>query len=341
MIMTQITADILLVLVTLIWGTTFVVVKNAIETMGPFTYIAVRFFLAAMVLLVWYVVRYGLRPRRERAVSVGGAAANSAALAGSPELASATNSDGGAWHSASRRFYTGGILAGLALGFSYAVQTLGLITVPAGKAAFITGLSVVFVPIGATLLLKSTPNTASTIGVSLATIGLGLMSLQLPLVIASGDLLILACAFGFAAHILLVGAYSNEGDPVLFTAVQLLVVALGNGIFAVIFERPITVPASAWGAIVFTALAATSFAFLVQSAVQRYTSATHTALIFSAEPVFGAMFAWLLADEVMKGREILGAAFILVGMLVSELGPAKKKVPTPVSRRAEDRAVDA
>ncbi len=338
--MTQITANSLLLLVTLIWGSTFVIVKNTIETMGPFTFIAVRFFLAAMVLLVWHAVRCGLRSRRNRA-SVGGIAANSAVSPGSSESDFKADSNGGARHSASRRFYIGGVLAGLALGFSYAVQTLGLMTVPAGKAAFITGLSVILVPIGATLLLKNTPDRAAVIGVLLATIGLGLMSLQFPLNIASGDLLVLACAVGFATHILLVGAYSSEGDPMLFTGIQLLVVALGNGICAVIFERPIVVPASAWGAIVFTALAATSLAFLIQSAVQRYTSATNTALIFSTEPVFGALSAWLLADEVMKGREILGAAFILVGMLVSELGPAKKKVPTPVSRRAEDRAVDA
>lgn len=310
--MTQITADVLLFLVTLVWGTTFVVVKNAIGTMGPLTYLAVRFSLAGSVLLVWHVAKYGLRPRRSEAGS-----------GASP-----------AWYSSSRRFYTGGLLAGLALGFAYATQTLGLVTVAAGKAAFITGLSVVFVPIGARLILRNTPDVASVIGVSLATVGLGLMSLQLPLDVASGDILVLLCAIGFATHILLVGTYSNEGDPVLFAGIQLVVVAIGTGVCAFIFERPIVVPRSAWGAIVFTALAATSMAFLIQSTVQRYTSATHTALIFSAEPVFGAVSAWLLASEVMTGREIVGAACILVGMLVSELGSAKKEGPLPL--RAED-----
>jgi drug/metabolite transporter (DMT)-like permease len=320
--MTQITADILLLLVTLVWGTTFVVVKNAIETMGPLTYLAVRFSLAGIVLLAWHFAKYGFRPKRDHNGSAG--------TASTLRPGEASH----AWYSSSRRFYTGGILTGLALAFSYATQTLGLVTVAAGKAAFITGLSVVLVPLGARLILRHTPDVASVIGVSLATVGLGLMSIQLPLNIALGDLLVLLCAVGFATHILLVGAYSSEGDPVLFAGIQLVVVAVGTGICALIFERPIVVPSSAWGAIVFTALAATSAAFLIQSAVQRYTSATHTALIFSVEPVFGAVSAWLLAGEVMTGREIVGAVSILVGMLVSELGSAKKTDPVPLG--AED-----
>ncbi|HHW26768.1 MAG TPA: DMT family transporter [Firmicutes bacterium] len=317
--MSQVTADILLLLVTLVWGSTFVLVKNAIETMGPLTFLAVRFFIAGTVLLVWHAVRNRT---------------NSKPIDENREIVGDTKR-----HSPNNRFYVGGVLAGLALGFSYAMQTLGLVTVPAGKAAFITGLYVVLVPIGAGLLLRTAPDLASVIGVSLATVGLALLSLQFPLSIAPGDFLVLMCGVGFAAHILLVGVYSNEGDPVLFTGIQLIVVALGTGLGALIFERPLFVPSSAWGAIIFTALAATSFAFLIQTAMQRYTSPTHTALIFSAEPVFGAVFAWLLTGETLKGREILGAVCILIGMLVSELRSIQK--PSPVPSTSEDRAVDA
>lgn len=289
--MSQITADLLLLLVTLVWGTSFVIVKNAISTMGPLTFIAVRFFVAGLVLLAWHVAGTGRR-----------------------------HAAGAAAYDASREFYYGAVLTGSALFFCYVTQTLGLVTVAAGKAAFITGLYVVIVPVASRALLRSAPDRASIIGVILATVGLGLLSLKLPLQVAPGDILVFLCAIGFAAHILLTGRYSERGDPVLFAAIQILIVSAGSFVLALVVERPIVVPATAWGAILFTAVPSTSFAFLTQSAVQRHTSTTHTALIFSAEPVFGALFAWLMAGEVLLAREIAGAACILVGMLVSELG---------------------
>jgi len=288
--MSQLTADLSLLLVTLVWGSTFVVVKDAISTMGPLTFVAVRFLVAGATLMLWGIAReVRLSPTPGASVL--------------RELRSVAR---------------GGIIAGLALFFSYATQTLGLMTVSAGKAAFITGLYVAIVPAASRAVLRSAPDRNSIFGVALATAGLGLMSLKLPLDIAPGDILVLFCAVGFAAHILLVGRYSGHGDPVFFTAVQLGVVSAGSWLCAAVVERPIMVPAGAWGAILFTALAGTSLAFLTQSAVQRFTSATHTALIFSAEPVFGAVFAWILAGEVLSAREVVGAACILAGMLVSE-----------------------
>ncbi len=286
--MSQLTADLLLILATLFWGTTFVTVKTTTSVMGVFTYLAVRFFIAGAVLLCWYWTPF------RRWSTRGG--------------------------SLERRFLWGSLLTGASLFFSYVFQTFGLTTVPAGKAAFITGLSVVMVPLASHWILRNPVNRGAAWGVALATLGLGLMSLQLPLQAEMGDLLVLVSAVGFATHILLVEAYAEAGDTVLFAAIQLLVVAFGSFVGALILERPLTVPDSAWGAIVFTALLATCFAFLIQSAVQRFTTATHTALIFSTEPVFGALFAYLLVGEVLTPKEIAGGACILGGMLLSELG---------------------
>ncbi len=283
--MSPIAADILLILVTVVWGSTFVVVKNAIATMGPLTFISVRFFIAGAVLLLWHVFRTGR-----------------------------------SWRSAPRSFYLGACLTGLALCFSYITQTLGLVTVNAGKAAFITGLYVVMVPVASRAFLRTMPDLGSIAGVTLATIGLGLLSLTFPFQVALGDFLVFLCSIGFAAHILMVGVYGDRGSPVFFTAIQLLVVAVLSFALALVAERPLTVPQGARTAIIYMALAGTSFAFLTQSAVQRFTSATHTALIFAAEPVFGALFAWLMSGETLTGREIAGAICVLAGMLVSETG---------------------
>ncbi len=311
--MSPLIADGLLILVTLVWGSTFVVVKNAVETMGALTFIAVRFFIAGIALLVWYA----LRPGRLR-------------FAVPPSL------------------YWGGLFAGLALCFSYIAQTLGLITVSAGKAAFITGLYVVIVPVASRVLFKTASDVGSIVGVTLAALGLGLLSLTLPFSIAPGDFLLFLCSIGFAAHILIVGVYGDRGSPVLFSAVQLLVVSVICFFLALVFERPLSVPRGTWGSIVYMALAATSFAFLTQSAVQRFTSATHTALIFSAEPVFGALFAWLATGETLSSKELAGAAFVLLGMLVSEAGvfrqaqsrrtlPETGKDMAGISRRPQER----
>ncbi|MEX0975319.1 MAG: DMT family transporter [Bacillota bacterium] len=316
--MSQLTADLLLLLVTLAWGTTFVIVKETIAEMGPLTFIAVRFLIAGLVLLLWYVTTK---------MRGGGGAGRRGRTDVAAETLSAASSDGACstvFGESSRgfscEFLLGAVLTGFALFFSYATQTLGLVTVAAGKAAFITGLYVVIVPVAARAFLKASPDRASVAGVILATIGLGLLSLKLPLQVAPGDFLVFLCAIGFSAHILLVGHYSERGNTVLFAAIQLLVVSAGSFVYAAIMERPLVVPPTAWGAILFTAIAATSFAFLAQTAVQRFTSATHTALIFSAEPVFGAIFAWLVAGEVLAAREIVGAICILTGMLVSESG---------------------
>ncbi len=283
--MSPILADGLLILVTMVWGSTFVIVKNAIATVGPLTFVAVRFFIAGMVLLAWHVVRAGSK-----------------------------------WYRASRPFYLGSILTGLALCFSYITQTLGLVTVSAGKTAFITGLYVVFVPVASKILLRAMPDAGSVAGVLLATVGLGLLSLTFPLQISSGDFLVFLCSLGFAAHILLVEVYGDKGSAFLFTAIQLLVVSVLCFILALLYEYPLVIPAHSWTAIVYMALAGTSFTFLVQSSVQRFTSATHTALIFSAEPVFGAFFAWAMLGEVLSPKELWGASCVLVGMFVSEAG---------------------
>ncbi|MGE5579111.1 MAG: DMT family transporter [Bacillota bacterium] len=316
--MSQLTADLLLILVTVVWGTSFVMVKETISLMGPLTYIAVRFLVAALVLAGWYFLRErrGAVPRSDPPTG------SDSESAGPPPAEGRVRPGAGI----SREFLIGGLLTGFALFASYVTQTLGLVTVGAGKAAFITGMYVVIVPIASQVMLRAAPDRASIIGVALATVGLGLMSLKLPLEIAPGDFLVFLCAIGFAAHILLLGRYSGTGSSVLLTTIQLAVVSVGAFLWAAVTERPLRIPTESWGAILFTAVASTSFAFLAQTAAQRYTSATHTALIFSAEAVFGAFFAWLWAGEVLSAREIAGALFILGGMLVSEL-PVRRQAP--------------
>ncbi len=320
--MPQVLADALLLLVTVIWGTTFVLVKGAISSVRPFTFLAVRFSIGAISLLLWLFARK---------IRVFGIAQANAVMGGMKPVKNHGDTlisfDSTVLSNSPGWFIKGAIITGMTLLFAYAAQTFGLLTVAAGKAAFITGLSVVIVPVASAFLLKTVPNWNTAGGVILAATGLCLMSLTLPFHVEYGDSLVFLCAIFFAAHILLVGLYSRSSDPVVFSAIQLIVVAAGSFVAALLIERPFSVPRESWGAIIYTATVATAVTVLIQSAVQKYTSATHTALIFSAEPVFGAIFAWIVVGEVLNRREMAGAVLILAGVLVSEVVPAGRCSP--------------
>jgi drug/metabolite transporter (DMT)-like permease len=288
-------ADLALLFVTLIWGSTFVMVKDAVATYPVFSFLALRFACAALALLPFVIW--------QRAGGRGHAFAH-----GTREMPAAS------WG-----WLVAPLLIGVASFAGYGFQTAGLqLTTPA-KAGFITGLYIVLVPLAAGLALKQKPGLGAWLGVAAALVGLALLSLRPGLQIAAGDALVFGCAVAFAAHILLTGRYAPNYDPLLLTLGQIVVVALLSGAIAVLTEtRPALTPGIIFAA-VFTGVLATSLAFGIQTVAQRATSATHTALIFSAEPVFAALASLILIGEVLGPRQILGCALILVGMLVAEL----------------------
>ncbi len=212
------------------------------------------------------------------------------------------------------------MLVGLALFAGYAFQTFGLRYTTPAKAGFITGMSVVLVPLGQAIFLHRMPRRNSIIGVALAAAGLSLLTLQANLSVNSGDLLVLACAVAFAAHILLVGRYAPDWPPLRLALVQIVTVAVLSSAAALLLEHPIGwPPGNVWFAAAFTGLLATALAFFVQSRAQQATSPTHTALIFAAEPVFAGLFSFLLIGEVLGPRQFLGSALIVAGMVTAEV----------------------
>jgi drug/metabolite transporter (DMT)-like permease len=303
----QLSADAALLLVTLIWGATFVMVKDAVSDFPVFSFLAIRFAFATAALTPLLIWR-----RRQLA-----ARAPDGPFAGTRALRAARL----------RRLVLASLLIGGALFAGYVFQTTGLkLTTPA-KAGFITGLSVVIVPLGAALILRQSPSRNAWIGVGAATAGLALLSLTADLRIEAGDLLVLACAFSFAAHILLTGHFAPRHDPLLLTLGQIVTVMLLSLAAALIFDvRPDGLAAllgrldgDVLFAAAFTGLLATAAAFGIQTVAQRFTTATHTALIYAAEPVFAGLFSFLLIGEVLGPRQILGCALILAGMVVAEM----------------------
>jgi drug/metabolite transporter (DMT)-like permease len=288
-------ADLALLMVTVIWGSTFVMVKDAVANYPVFSFLTLRFTCAALTLLPFVIW--------QRAGGRGHAFAR--AVDGERSLS-------WAWLAAP-------LLIGVASFTGFGFQTAGLqLTTPA-KAGFITGLYIVLVPLAAGVALRQKPSRAAWIGVTAAVVGLGLLTLRPGLQIAPGDVLVFGCAVAFAAHILLTGRYAPAYDPLLLTLGQIVVVAVLSGVVAAFTEtRPALTPGVVFAAI-FTGVLATSLAFGIQTVAQRATTATHTALIFSAEPVFAALSSFVLIGEVLGPRQLVGCGLIMAGMLVAEL----------------------
>jgi len=282
-------ADLALLLVTLIWGSTFVMVKDAVASYPVSSFLALRFSFAALALLPLVLIR------RRRLAPLGGVR-RAAILRGA----------------------IAPLLIGVALFAGYGFQTVGLQQTTPAKAGFITGLAVVLVPLVSGFVLHQAPGRNAWIGVGLALAGLALLTLHADLRISSGDLLVLACAVAFAAHILLTGRFAPSHDPLVLTMGQILVVIILSGITALGKQAPPLTRQVVFAA-AFTGVLATSAAFGIQTLAQRFTTTTHTALIFAAEPVFAALFSFLLIGEALGTRQLVGCGLILAGMIVAEI----------------------
>jgi len=278
----QALADFALLMVTFVWGVTFVVVKEALAEIGPYYFLAIRFVLAALflVLIRYRALRY-LRWETLRA----------------------------------------GTVIGIALFGGYAFQTVGLQYTSASNAGFITGLSVVLVPLMAAVLTRRLPPPAALVGVICATGGLALLSLQNGLRLGYGDALVLCCTICYAVHIMLVERYAPYHRTYNLAVVQIAVVGVISLAVAPFVETfPDRLSPAVIEALLATAIPATALAFVIQNAAQKFTSATHTAVIFTMEPVFAGLAAWLLGGETLGTRQLIGGAAIVLGMLVTVLG---------------------
>jgi drug/metabolite transporter (DMT)-like permease len=282
-------AELALVFNTFIWGTTFVVVKEALADVTPILFLALRFSLATLALVILFRGCWS-HPRGVRDA------------------------------------VKGGLIAGAFLFAGYALQTIGLRLTTAPKSAFLTGLATVMVPFLSMAVYKRRPRPAEGAGVLLATIGMGFMTLEGTNLahINAGDLLTVGCAVAFAAHIVTLGHYSER--VVSFEVLSVTQIATAAGLALSLFWC-VETPVIHWRfpviwAILITGLLATALAFTIQAWAQRFTTSTRTALIFTLEPLFAWLTSYLIAGETLTGRATVGAGLILGGVLLVELKPA-------------------
>lgn len=283
-----------LLFVSFVWGIEFALIHQALDSIGPNTFNALRFIVALITLWLYFLV----------------AGIKISALVDRPCL-----------HH--------GLVLGALLFAGFSTQSIGLQYTTASNGGFITGLNVVLVPVIAWLWLKQHMRWYVWLGVSLATVGTLLLTGGVD-GFGSGERWVLACAFAFAIHIVYTGVYVKQVDPLALTFVQLGFVTIFCVCASLFFESESIkgVPsllfasdeaATVWLAILVGGTLGTGLAYVAQTVGQQSLEAWRVALIFSTEPLFAALGGYWLLEETLSVYAWLGAACIIAGMLVAEL----------------------
>jgi drug/metabolite transporter (DMT)-like permease len=284
----SIKAHLLLVLITLIWGSTFVLIKEALKDSSPLLLNAVRLALAAVLLGLYYRKHLNTLTR--------------------PSLIA-------------------GVVVGIFLYLGYTLQTTGLKVTTPSKTAFLTGSSTVLVPLVLVMFWRTRIHIWRVVGIALAFLGLFLMTVPAGRAgladfanVNRGDILSIACAFGFALQIIFLGRATQRFPFEQIAVLQIGTAATLTALTAPLLEQPRFHPSTAVIAtVLITGILGTAVAFTVQAWAQQFTPATHTALIFNLEPVFAWLTSFIYLKERLGLRAGAGALLILSGVLVSEL----------------------
>lgn len=263
----------LLIATTLIWGTTFPLVKDAISSMTPATLVGIRFAIAAVVFV----------PLVRRL---------------------------------SARLLLDGTLLGFLLFSSFATQVIGLETISANRAAFITSLNVILVPLLEPLLGRRVPRVIF-LASALALTGIGMMSWEGG-ALTIGDLWIFGCALSYAVYILLLEAVASRHSSMSLTAVQLVVSAVLGLSWAAPELEQFGALSTNFGTVLYLGLIATAAVTWTQTIAQRWVTASEAALIYALEPVFAGIFSFWLLSETFGTRGLLGAALVVAATVLSQ-----------------------
>lgn len=268
--------------ITAIWGWSFVIVKDSILLYPVFSFLAVRFLLGAIVLLLFIGTKI---------------------------------------FSFERKVWVSGFLLGIFLFGGYAFQTTGLIYTTPAHSGFITGLFVVFTPLLESLILKRKPHLVLIFSLFISTSGLFILSYDKDFKSLNyGDFLSLVCAIIYSFHLVFLDRFSKKYNTLHLAFLQVITVSLFSFIAATITQSHLTpIPSVSLTGVILTGVLATALSYYLQTNYQKLTTATEAALIFTFEPVFAGFFAHFLWGEVLSGRIFLGGTLILVGMLISQL----------------------
>lgn len=285
-------ADLGLLLVALLWGAGFLFTKRGLDYITPLWMMSMRFVGAAIIMSIVFYKNF---------------------------------------RKISKSDLKAGLIIGIFLYIAFATQTIGLQYTSISNQAFLTATNVVFVPFLVWMVYKKAPDKFAFIGAALATVGIGLITLKEGLHLNVGDMWTLACAVFFAGHIVSIGFFAKENDPIALTIVQFAVAAVLSLVSALMMEPlPAKIGSEAMLSVGYMVLASTLLAFLLQNICQKYTPSTHASLILSLESVFGTLVAVVFEGEMFNLQMALGCITVFAAILLIEtrfefLGFGKKE----------------
>ena len=280
----------LIIAATIIWGSSFVIVKDVTNSMPPAWILVVRFTAAAIIMAVAFLKYRELYFERSH---VGF-----------------------------------GLLFGLAMFLAYYTQTIGITDTTPGKNAFLTGTYCVIVPFLAWVLVRRRPNRYNIVAAVLCIVGIGFISLDGNLTMRFGDAMTLVCAVFYALHIILVSQFAQGRNIYVLTMWQFVGVAICSLIVGGLFEPMpdwATVPMDCWVSLAYLAVACTTVALLFQNIGQAHLPPASAALLLSLEAVFGVAFSVALGAETLTLRIVFGFALVFAAIIISEVLPERAK----------------
>lgn len=291
----------LLFLTSFIWGIAFVAQSTGMRYMGPFSFNASRFLLAGCILIPIRLLFMHISPNKDRAA------------------------DAQESREIKKQSIRGGIFCGLCLFTGSTLQQIGLQYTTVGKAGFISALYIIIIPIFGVLMgKKSRPGIWAAVCIAL--IGMYLLCIREEVVLSPGDGLMLACAFAFSAHILVIERVSVRIDAVLMVITQFFVCGLLS-LFPALFLEALQIGNifAAWRELIFVGIFSGGIAFTAQIIGQRYVKAGIASLIMSLESVFSLLGGWLILGEVLSRREIIGCILVFLSILLAQREPATEE----------------
>lgn len=269
-----------LILTTLIWGSSFVILKSALDSITPLWVLAIRFSGAAILMLI------ACLPKLKKL---------------------------------DKRYVTGGCLMGLCLSAAYILQTYGLVYTTPGKNAFLTTTYCILVPFLYWIISGKRPDKYNIIAALVCLVGVGFVCLGNDLSINIGDMLTILCGLFYGLHIIVTSRTAENRDPVLITMLQFATAAVVCFIGAVLFEpAPHDIGSGTWLSIAYMTFICTGLCYILQTVGQKYTPPSQTAVILTLESVFGSAISVILGVESLTFNIALGFFLIFIAIITSE-----------------------
>ncbi|MDR2080285.1 MAG: DMT family transporter [Campylobacteraceae bacterium] len=277
-------ADLSLLTVAIVWGSTFLIVQDATKQTPVYTFLFWRFLLAAVLMIL-----FGLKHL----------------------------------NTIDKKTVFAGFVLGAFLFLGYAFQTFALVYTYSSTVGFITGLNVVIIPFILLIIFKKSVSLYSCTGALIAAVGLYFLSANAQISVGKGEFYAFICAVMFSLQVVFTGFYTRKYDTYPLVFIQFIAVSIFCffGIFAL--DNPLLPPKFDYlfiKAIIITSVFATVFAFFVQTAMQKFTSSAKTAILFTFEPIAAGVVGYFFANEIFTNIQLIGAFLIITGMLTAEIG---------------------